>query len=92
MGVPVIALAGDRHAARVSVSLLSVTGCEELIAKDEDEYVEKAIDLARDSDRLASYKANLRRNLKDSPLTDAVGFTRQLELAYGQMWKVWCST
>lgn len=90
MGVPVIALAGDRHAARVSVSLLSVMGCEELIAIDEDEYVQKAVELARDSARLENYKAELRRRMKNSPLTDRTGFTDQLETSYRQMWKIWC--
>jgi len=87
MGVPVIALAGDRHAARVSVSLLSVTGCPELIAHDEDDYVRKAIELARDHERLLTYKSTLRRRMRASPLTDARGFTRRLEAAYTRMWQ-----
>ncbi len=87
MGVPVIALAGDHHAARVGVSLLTQTGSSELIAADPDAYLQLACELARDSSRLANYRATLRNQLATSPLLDSKRFTATLERAYQQMWE-----
>ena len=47
MGVPMVALAGDRHSARVGASLLTAVGHPEWIAADAEEYVRKAVELAR---------------------------------------------
>ena len=39
MGVPFITLAGRTHVERVGVSLLTQIGLEELVTRDEEEYV-----------------------------------------------------
>ncbi len=39
MGVPVITLAGDRHASRVGLSILSTLGLTEFAAQTSDQYV-----------------------------------------------------
>ena len=90
MGVPVIALAGDRHAGRVGVSILHSMGLEELIAASPDEYRRLANDLARDRDRLAAYRDTLRTRMRNAPLTDAAGFARDIEAAFRTMWNSWC--
>ncbi len=77
MGVPVLTLAGDRHAARVGASLLSAVGVPELIATTDDEFVEKAAALARDRPRLSEYRATLRGRMQASPLCDGPGFARR---------------
>ena len=46
MGVPVVTLAGDRHASRVGVSILTSLGLTELVAHSPDEYVAIAVRLA----------------------------------------------
>jgi predicted O-linked N-acetylglucosamine transferase (SPINDLY family) len=92
MGVPVITLAGDTHASRVGASLLSNVGVPELIACSSDDYVEIAVGLAHDRDRLDRYRRNLRAKMKDSPLTDAERFTVALEHSFRQMWQVWCES
>jgi predicted O-linked N-acetylglucosamine transferase (SPINDLY family) len=90
MGVPVITLAGKSHASRVGVSLLSNLGLPELIATTPEEYVAKAIDLARDLEKLQSLRKCLRDMMSRSPLTDAQKFTCNLEEAYRKMWRNWC--
>lgn len=87
MGVPVVTLAGrvalpaqGSHASRVGVSLLSAAGVPELIARDEDEYVALAGELARDELRRQGYRAMLRDRLLASPLGDG----RALAHALGQ--------
>ena len=90
MGVPVVTLAGDRHAARMGASLLSRMGLEELIAADEAEYLEIAASLAADPGRRARLRAELRPRMAASPLADADALTRRLETAYRTMWRRWC--
>jgi predicted O-linked N-acetylglucosamine transferase (SPINDLY family) len=68
MGVPVITLAGDRHAARVGVSLLNAAGHPELIASGPADYVRIATQLAADPARLAGLHARLRTDMENSPL------------------------
>jgi predicted O-linked N-acetylglucosamine transferase (SPINDLY family) len=87
MNVPVVTLAGDRHAARVGVSLLHGAGLAELVATSEDEYVSLAAGLAGDRQRLARYAEDLRRRLTASPLTDGKRFAASLERAYASMWE-----
>jgi predicted O-linked N-acetylglucosamine transferase (SPINDLY family) len=71
MGVPVIALRGDRWAGRIGVSFLNTLGLgEELVADSPDAYVAKAAALAADPARLADLRAGLRGRLETSPLCD----------------------
>lgn len=90
MGVPVITIAGQGHAARVGVSILANLGLTDLITTSVAEYVELAKRLASDRERLRYLRANLRYLMSRSPLTDARGFTQVLETAYRQMWQRWC--
>jgi protein O-GlcNAc transferase len=90
MGLPVVALLGDRHAARVSASFLTRVGLEEMIAPDLARYVEIAVRLASDPVRLAELRRTLRPRMAASPLCDAASFTRELEAAYRTMWRRWC--
>lgn len=92
MGVPVITLAGNRHAARVGISLLTQVGLTKLIAQDPDDYVRIAAELANDQSRLVSLRMSLRERMMNSPLCDGKSFTRQLEAAYREMWRIWCNS
>ena len=89
MGVPVIVLAGDRHAARVGLSLHHALDLEELVATTVDEYIALAIALASDPERRAGYHANLRDRMRRSPLLDAPRFVRNLESLFGAAWARW---
>jgi predicted O-linked N-acetylglucosamine transferase (SPINDLY family) len=90
MGVPVLALRGDRHAGRVSASILHYAGMPELIAETKEQYVAMAQSLAGDRDRLASLRSSLRPRMSQSPLMDVDGFTETLENVYREMWIRWC--
>jgi predicted SAM-dependent methyltransferase len=83
-------LAGDRHAGRVGVSLLTRVGLTELIAQTPEEYVKLAVELADDTGRLVQLRAGMRERMKRTPLCDAKTFTRDLEVAYREMWRGWC--
>jgi predicted O-linked N-acetylglucosamine transferase (SPINDLY family) len=91
MGVPVIALAGERHSGRVGVSLLTAAGLSELIAADRQAYVAAAVALAHDRDRRAALRATIRDKVAASPLVDARGFARAMEAVYRDLWRSWCA-
>jgi protein O-GlcNAc transferase len=90
MGVPVVALRGDRHASRVGASLLTQIGLPDLIADSVEGYVETAVALAGNPARLADLRHSLRPRMAASPLCDAAGFARKIEHAYRTMWQRWC--
>jgi protein O-GlcNAc transferase len=90
MGVPVITLRGDRFVSRMGDSIMMNLGLEECVAETEDAYIDKAMALAVDLQRLAELRGRLRNRLLTSPLCDGPGFTRDLEAAYRTMWEAWC--
>lgn len=89
MGVPVIAVTGATHVARVSASLLTQCGLTELIASDKTGYVEIAVRLAQDLPRLSKLRRTMRERLTASALCDHSGFAAQVETAFRAMWRVW---
>lgn len=87
MGVPVVTRAGDRHASRVGVSLLTAVGHPELIAADNEAYVRIAAELAADAPRRASLRAQLRSALRASPLLDHAGQAARFGAAVCDCWR-----
>jgi predicted O-linked N-acetylglucosamine transferase (SPINDLY family) len=92
MGAPVITLAGDRHASRMGLSMMTAIGLPEFVAHTPEQYVQIAVEMAQDLPRLAAIRAGMRNRLKASPLLDAVGYTRNLESAYRRVWGKWCES
>jgi predicted O-linked N-acetylglucosamine transferase (SPINDLY family) len=92
MGAPVITLAGDRHASRMGLSMMTAIGLPEFVAHTPDEYVQIAVRFANDLPRLQEIRAGMRARLKSSPLLDAPTYTRNLEAAYRQAWRKWCES
>jgi predicted O-linked N-acetylglucosamine transferase (SPINDLY family) len=90
MGVPVITLAGNRHAARVGVSILNAAGLTEFIAATPEAYVRTAVALSRDAMRLALLRRTLRQRLSASALLDQRRFMTYLERTYREMWRWYC--
>ena len=91
MGVPVITLAGDRHAGRVGASLLAAVGFEAGIAATPEDYVLSARLLAGQPKLLATARRNLRADLARSPLRDHPAHARAVEDAYRAVWQIWCA-
>jgi protein O-GlcNAc transferase len=91
MGVPVVTLAGQMHMSRVGVSLLSNVGLQELIAQTPEQYVEIAVKLAGDLPRLTELRTTLRQRMQASLLMDAKRFANNIESAYRDMWRRYCT-
>ena len=79
MGVPVVTWPQSRVVSRQTHAFLHQIGLPELSAPDADEYVQIAVELANDRERLAPLRATLRDRMRASPLLDVAGFTRNLE-------------
>jgi predicted O-linked N-acetylglucosamine transferase (SPINDLY family) len=92
MGVPVLTLAGERHAARVGASLLGGLGLDEYVTHSVDAYVARAVELARAPAPLNALRGELRARMAGSALCDGPRFARALEDAYRQMWQRWCAS
>jgi predicted O-linked N-acetylglucosamine transferase (SPINDLY family) len=86
----VVTLQGDRHASRVSASLLSAVGFPELIATTTDDYIRIAVELARDRARVKMLRAGLRREMQASPLLDHAGQSARFGAALRASWTEWC--
>jgi predicted O-linked N-acetylglucosamine transferase (SPINDLY family) len=87
MGVPVIVLAGLTHVSRVGASICAQLGRPDWVAASADEYVEKALALARDPERRRFLRGRLRWMMQGSALCDASTVVQSLELAYRKMWR-----
>jgi tetratricopeptide (TPR) repeat protein len=84
-GVPVVTLKGDRFSSAYGASLLTASGVPELVADTPEQYVQKAVALAGDPDRLTFYRANLRTYVRQFGFSDADQFTAGFEAAYLDM-------
>jgi predicted O-linked N-acetylglucosamine transferase (SPINDLY family) len=91
MGVPVVSLAGDAHVSRVGASLLGAVGLDELVAHNQQEFIDIAVRLAQDRQRLTPLRAELRPRLQASPLMDAASLARALEAVYRSEWQRFCA-
>tara|TARA_Y100000992_G_scaffold288179_1_gene241658 strand:- start:730 stop:2712 length:1983 start_codon:yes stop_codon:yes gene_type:complete len=81
-GVPLLTLEGQSFQSRVATSLLKTSGLDELIAKDENDYVKKAVHLAKNREYLDSLKNKLKNSRDTNPLFDNKTFTKNIEKAY----------
>ena len=90
MGIPIVAMRGHTHAARVSESLLTAMGLTPWIADTQDDYVALAAGLARDRVALTTWRQRLRPMMAASPLGDAAGYARRVEAALRSAWRDSC--
>ena len=89
MGIPVITLVGERHNGRFGYSLLHNMGLDELCTYSEEEYIQKAIDLANDWNKVREYHLTLRRRMRQSPIMDDTIYMAEMETAYEKIWNAW---
>nr|MBW4056287.1 tetratricopeptide repeat protein [Pseudomonadota bacterium] len=89
MGVPVVSMAGDRMASRMTASMLDAIGRPEWLAESEEEYVAKVTELAHDVAGRETMRTSQRERMASSPLCDAKDLARKLEDAYFGMFSRW---
>ena len=81
-GLPILTLEGDSFQSRVASSLLKTTGLNELVAKNEKEYLDKAVHIAKNQEYLNQLKNKLLTSKDNNPLFDNKSFTHNIEKAY----------
>lgn len=89
MGLPVITLVQERHNSRFGYSLLTNCGLGELCAFSEEEYIQKAVDLANDIDRVRDYHLTIRRKMEESPIMNDTIYMGEVEDAYEKIFNAW---
>ena len=84
MSVPLICLKGKSHISRVSASLLEHSGLQSLVAKDKNEYLKIAVELAGDPVLLNKFHHTIRNVMHSSQICDSKNLTEELEKVYLQ--------
>jgi predicted O-linked N-acetylglucosamine transferase (SPINDLY family) len=79
--VPVLTLQGKSFAGRVAASLLHAIEMPELITYSEQEFEDRAVDLAMHPEKLAVLKVKLSKNRLTTPLFDTKLYTKHFETA-----------
>lgn len=77
---------------RTAFSQLVALGMADVCVSDsEDDYINKAVALARDFDRCSALSHGLRVNFLKSPILDYKGYAKALANAYRRWWSEWCA-
>jgi protein O-GlcNAc transferase len=86
-GLPVLTCAGQSFPGRVAASLVQASGIPELVARDREDYLARALELAAKPERLRELRERLAANRAHCALFDTERFCRHLEDAYTTMWQ-----
>ena len=76
MGVPVITMAGYNFNSRCGESINKNLNMEQLIAKNEDDYVSKAVSLSTDRDKFLNIRKSIFLNAPKSPLFNSQDYSK----------------
>jgi len=79
--LPVLTLQGKSFAGRVAASLLHAIAMPELITYTEQDFEDRAVDLATHPEKLAALKVKLAKNRLTTPLFDTQLYTKHFESA-----------
>ncbi|PMS22527.1 glycosyltransferase [Trinickia dabaoshanensis] len=87
MGVPVLCRHGDRFLGHLCESVVQSVDLGDWIARDDDDYVAKAVAFASDRAALAALRGGLRERVLASALCTPERFARTLEAQFAAMWR-----
>ncbi len=90
-GLPVLTLCGRSFASRVGASLLNAVGLPELIACTQQQYEDKAIELALHPALLDSMRERLSSNHQNAAVFNGKQFAKDVESAYLAMHERHCA-
>lgn len=84
-GLPVLTKKGTNFSSRVSESLLNALGVPELVADDDNAFVEMAVRLAENGVEIQSIRQKINANRCMAPLFDSERSARHVEKAFSMM-------
>ncbi len=79
VGTPIVSRCGSYYAHRATSAMMMRLGFPQLVAEDDQEYIEIAVQLLQDLPLLRSLRGCIRERFYQSPLTDPAGLIRELE-------------
>jgi protein O-GlcNAc transferase len=85
-GLPVLTQIGDTMISRSAASILHATGCNELVAANDEEFFDIAVALTHDRPRLTALRRRIEETTRDGT-ANAKSHARALEGAYAQAWR-----
>jgi protein O-GlcNAc transferase len=86
-GVPVLTVIGDTFAGRIAASQLNAAGVPELIVQTNDQYFEKALELATNLGVLSVIRSKLEANRFTEPLFNSKRYAEDLERIFLELTK-----
>ena len=87
MGVPVLTMKGFNFNSRCGESINKNLGLNDFIAENENDYVNKALELSKDKSRLIEIRNSLHENAKFSPLFNKQKFSIEFFNALKKIYK-----
>jgi protein O-GlcNAc transferase len=87
MGLPVLTCLGDSYAGRMAASLLNSLQIPELITNNLDEYLNLAIELGKNPQKITKLKNRIELNRNNTPLFNSELFVNHLENAFHQIYE-----
>jgi predicted O-linked N-acetylglucosamine transferase (SPINDLY family) len=85
-GLPVLTRVGETMASRIAGAQLMAIGLPELVTHSFAEYEALALQLAREPQRLAAYRARLKAHRHTAPLFDMARYARDFEALMLDTW------
>ena len=85
MGVPVITLAGYNFNSRCGESINKNLNMEQLIAKDEEDYIQKVVNLSNNHDAYINLRKSIFLNATKSPLFNSQDYSKSFFEALEQI-------
>ncbi|WP_291588234.1 glycosyltransferase [Comamonas sp. UBA7528] len=89
MGMPVVTLDAERAVDASSAYLLRELGLETEIAQTEEEYLQIAMRLMADPERLCVQRENIRAHMRSSIFMDYAAYAADVEKSFRIMWLNW---
>lgn len=86
MGVPVLTMEGFNYMSRRGYSINMNASLPEWVAKNADDFVEKAFNIASDAEGLSALRATLRQRVTGSALFDQKRFAKDFGAMLLSMW------
>lgn len=91
MGVPVVTCPGQTISSRLTAASLANLGLREFICPDTDQYIQTALSVANDLERLSDLRLRLRGLIAASGFGDPLRYSRAVEDACRDVWRDWCA-
>ncbi|WP_034387471.1 O-linked N-acetylglucosamine transferase, SPINDLY family protein [Comamonas composti] len=89
MGLSIVCLDAERGVEACTARTLQSLGAGGIVAKNEDAYVQAALELMNDPERLQLQRLHCRAQMQASPWMDHAARVKEVEKAYRLMWLNW---